>query len=423
MSISVAIIGLGSRGLQTYAPCQNEFPDKLKIVAVADIVPEKVEIAKRRYGIADEMCFRSGEELLSQPKLADAAFICTMDKQHYAHAKAALEKGYDLLLEKPISPDADECRELVAIAEKLGRKVCVCHVLRYTPFYGELKRLLDEGAVGEVTSVQHIENVVYWHQAHSFVRGNWRNSTETSPMILQKCCHDMDLLVWLLGRRATKVQSFGGLYEFRPERAPKGSAERCVDCAVRADCPFDAEKIYLTNDATGFLKGHKGWPCDVLAPEPTEQKIRDAIANGPYGRCVWHCDNDVVDHQVVNIEFEGGVTAQLTMCAFTKRGGRDTVILGTKGQIIANLSEEMIHVLPFDGDSYDIDVTKLASGFGGHAGGDTRLVEEFIDIVGGGEPGIRTTTLADSTESHYIAFAAERSRVEGGRTVEMSEYR
>lgn len=242
-------------------------------------------------------------------------------------------------------------------------------------------------------------------------------------MILQKCCHDTDLLVWLLGRRAAKVTSFGGLYEFRPGRAPEGAALRCVDCPVRRDCPYDAEKIYLTNPGTGLLRGNTGWPVDVLAPEPDEPSIRRAIEEGPYGRCVYRCDNDVCDHQVVNIEFEGGVTAQLTMCAFTKRGGRDTVLMGTKGQIIANLSEQMIHVLPYSGENYDVDVRKLASDLSGHAGGDTRLVEDFLDIVSGAPESPRTTTLAQSAESHYIAFAAELSRLQGGRAVDMREFR
>ena len=422
--VSVVILGLGSRGLHAYADCVRQFPDKMEIAAVADIRPEMVELAKKLYGIPPERCFTSGEELLSCGKLGDAAFICTQDRQHFAHASKALEVGYDLLLEKPISPDPEECRRLVELAERLNRRVSVCHVLRYTPFYGELKRLLDVGAVGDVVSVQHIENVIYWHQAHSFVRGNWRNSAETSPMILQKCCHDMDLLVWLLGERAVKVSSFGGLHEFRPEMAPAGSGERCAECAVRDGCPFDAEKIYLTNKGTGVLAGNTGWPVDVLTPEPDEKSVRRAIGTGPYGRCVYRCDNDVVDHQVVNIEFEGGATAQLTMCAYTKRGGRDTVIMGTRGQIIANLNEQTIHVMPYDGDNYDVDIRKLASDLRGHSGGDTRLVEEFLELVAGdAKESVRTTTLAASAESHYIAFAAERSRLEGGRTVDMREFR
>lgn len=422
--VRAVIIGLGSRGLGAYAPCADLFPEKLRIAAVADVRPELVELAKRRYSIPEDMCFCSGEELLSRGRIADAAFICTQDRQHFAHASKALRLGYDVLLEKPISPDPKECRELVGLAESLGRRVSVCHVLRYTPFYGELKRLLDEGAVGEVVSVQHIENVIYWHQAHSFVRGNWRDSGETSPMILQKCCHDLDLLVWLTGRRAVRVSSFGGLYEFRAERAPEGSAERCVSCGIREGCPYDAEKIYLTNRGTGILQGCTGWPVDVLTPEPEEGSVRRAIEKGPYGRCVYRCDNNVVDHQVVNIELEGGVTAQLTMCAFTKRGGRDTVIMGTGGQMIANLSEQTIHVMPFVGENYDIDIRKLARDLTGHAGGDTRLVEEFVDLVSGaGRESARTTTLAASAESHYIAFAAERSRLEGGRVVEMREFR
>lgn len=422
--VKVVIIGLGSRGLHAYAECVQEFPDKMEIAAVADTRPEMVELARKLYGIPETMCFDSGEALLAQGKLGDAAFICTQDRQHFGHASNALALGYDLLLEKPISPDPEECRALVELAERLGRRVSVCHVLRYTPFYGELKRLLDQGAVGQVVSIQHIENVIYWHQAHSFVRGNWRNSTATSPMILQKCCHDMDLLVWLLGKRAARVSSFGGLHEFKLDRAPEGSGNRCTDCAVKETCPYDAEKIYLTNKDTGVLAGNTGWPVDVLTAEPDETTVRRAIETGPYGRCVYRCDNDVVDHQVVNIEFEGGATAQLTMCAFTKRGGRDTVVMGIRGQIVANLSEQTIHVMPFDGDNYDIDIRKLASDLKGHSGGDSRLVEEFLELVGGNaEESVRTTTLADSTESHYLAFAAERSRREGGRTVDMREFR
>ena len=200
--ITVAIAGLGSRGLDAYARYADEAPDEMKIVAVADILPDRVERAAKKYNVPADRCFASAEEMFEQEKLADAAFICTMDQDHYREAKAALLKGYDLLLEKPVSPNMDECRELAALAEKLGRKVIVGHVLRYTPFYCRLKAVLDEGTIGEVVSVQAIEKVCYWHQAHSFVRGNWRNSGTSSAMILQKCCHDMDILLWLTGKRS-----------------------------------------------------------------------------------------------------------------------------------------------------------------------------------------------------------------------------
>lgn len=300
--ITVAIAGLGSRGLDAYARYADEAPDEMKIVAVADILPDRVERAAKKYSVPADRCFASAEEMFEQEKLADAAFICTMDQDHYREAKAALLKGYDLLLEKPVSPSMDECRELAALAEKLGRKVIVGHVLRYTPFYRRLKAVLDEGTIGEVVSVQAIEKVCYWHQAHSFVRGNWRNSGTSSAMILQKCCHDMDILLWLTGKRCKTVSSFGSLTWFKPENAPEGATERCLDCPHKDDCLYSAPKFYLGRYDTG----ERDWPLSVLCQEPTREGLEEALRVGPYGRCVYHCDNNVVDHQVVNLLLEGG---------------------------------------------------------------------------------------------------------------------
>lgn len=419
---TVAIAGLGSRGLNTYAQCAKLFPEKMKIVAVADILPDRVQMAAAEFGILPEGCFASAEEMLEREKLADVMFICTQDRQHVGHAIPALRKGYHLLLEKPISPELSECREIMQVAEEEKRIVLVCHVLRYTPFYGKLKELIRLGVVGDVVSVQHVENVVYWHQAHSFVRGNWRNSEESSPMILQKCCHDMDLLLWLVDKHCESVSSFGSLSHFRPECAPEGAAARCLGgCLAKAECPYDAEKIYITNEKTGVSKGHTGWPCDTVADMPTEESIREALKSGPYGRCVYACDNNVVDHQGVLLNMEDGSTIDMTMTAFTERGGRDTKICGTKGEIIANMVENTITVMPFGKKKEIIDVSKLADDFSGHAGGDNRLVEELLDLVQGGQPGIRTTSLRDSVESHLIALAAERSRLEKGRPVRLEE--
>ncbi|MGM9662091.1 MAG: Gfo/Idh/MocA family protein [Oscillospiraceae bacterium] len=420
--LTVAVAGMGSRGW-TYALCSEKYPEKMRVTAAADIRPGRLAMAKERFGIPEDRLFSSAEELLARPRLADILVISTQDRQHVPMAVAALEKGYHLILEKPISPEAGECAEILRAAEKAGRQVIVCHVLRYTPFYGKLKELLDGGAVGEVVAVQHVENVVYWHQAHSFVRGNWRRSDETSPMILAKCCHDFDLLLWLTGKHCRAVSSYGGTYLFRPEKAPAGAAERCLGgCQAKEGCPYDAEKIYITNAATGVAHGKTGWPCDVLADRPTEENIRAAIETGPYGRCVYACDNDVVDHQMVNLECTDGATLSLCMSAFTSRGGRDTKIMGTRGEIVANLSENTICVMPFGGEKTVIDVSALAEDFSGHAGGDTRMVEEFLDLVSGRSgPTVRTTSLRDSVESHFAALAAEKSRLEGGRSVPLSE--
>jgi len=422
--ITVAIAGLGSRGKDTYAPVAKAIPDKMEIVAIADIAPDKVDDVAKTYNIPKERCFNSAEEMLKQEKLADVMFICTQDRQHVSHAIPALRKGYHLLLEKPISPVPDECREILKVASECNRQVIVCHVLRYTPFYTKLKEIIDSGTIGDIVSVQAIENVGYWHQAHSFVRGNWRNSELASPMILQKCCHDMDILLWLTGKTCKTVTSFGDTYLFKPEKAPKGAALRCTDeCKVKEGCPYDAEKIYITNEATGIRSGNTGWPLDVLALHPTEENIRHAIETGPYGRCVYHCDNNVVDHQVVNMLMEDGTTISFTMCAFTSKIYRHTKIMGTMGEIIADMSTNIIEVHTFDGKHETIDIRKIADNLSGHGGGDVRMVEDFIDSLISGKCDGLLTSLDKSVESHFIAFAAEQSRLEGGKPVSMDSIR
>lgn len=422
--IRIAIAGLGSRGESCYGQALLEMQDRAEVVALAEPRAERLKAAAEAHGVSAQMCFATVEEMLEQPKLADALVLCTQDRQHVPQAIVALQKGYDIMMEKPISPELEDLRRIVRVARECGRKVLVCHVLRYTPFFGKIKDVIDSGVIGEVTAIQTIENVGYWHQAHSFVRGNWRNSNETSPMIMQKCCHDLDYLVWLSGQRCARVSSFGSLKLFRPECAPEGAAMRCMDgCKAKADCPFDAEKIYLTNEKTGVLKGNKGWPLDVLALDPTEESVREAIATGPYGRCVYHCDNNVVDHQIVSMEMENGATLTLTMCAFTTAGSRTLTIMGTKGDIRADMSANTIRVCAFGGEPEVIDVTKLAADFSGHGGGDKQLISQFIDIVGGKEPDSRVTTLEASVESHLVALAAEESRKSAGRVIEIAPMR
>ncbi len=423
--ITVALAGLGSRGKDAYAPFAARWPEKMKITAIADIDPEKVKTVAETYGVPADRCFASAEEMLKQDKLADVMFITTQDRQHVEHAVPALEKGYDLLLEKPISPDPAECRRLVKTAEACGRKVVICHVLRYTPFYQELKRQLEEGAIGEIVTVMAIEDVGYWHQAHSFVRGNWRNSDTTSPMILQKCCHDMDLVLWLTGKTCRAVSSFGSTYLFKKEMAPEGAAKRCMDgCRCKAECPFDAEKIYMTNAKTGIDCGNREWPNDVLTLHPDKESVLRAIETGPYGRCVYYCDNNVVDHQVLNMEMTDGTTVSFTMTGFTSKINREAKFCGTKGELTADLDAQLITIRPFGGPERQIDVSKLATDFSGHAGGDNRMVDEFLEMIREGkEPAKNMTTLAQSVESHYIALAAEKSRLQGGRPVLLADMR
>ena len=421
--ITFAIAGFGDRG-STYASMQNLFPDQMKVVAVADLDPAKVEKARRLYNIPTDRCFSSVEDMLSQPRLADVMVVATMDRQHVGHAIPALRKGYHILMEKPISPDLDQCREILKVEKECPGRVIVCHVLRYTAFYNQLKELISGGRIGDVVSVCANENVGYWHQAHSFVRGNWRNSRESSPMILQKSCHDMDILTWLLGKRCKTVSSFGGTQLFKAARAPEGAALRCLDgCKAKENCPFDAEKIYITSPKTGRAKGDS-WITSVLSVENTVESTYKALREGPYGRCVYHCDNDVVDHQQTNLLMEDGSTVSFTMCAFTESCYRTFKAMGTRGEIEADMLSNLIHVRVFGQPEEVIDVGKLAGDLKGHGGGDSGIIQDLLDMLrSGGEPNERTTTLEHSMESHFIALAAEESRLHGGRVVELEAFK
>lgn len=423
--ITCAIAGLGNRGNDIYGNYQFVSPEEMKVVAVADPQEEKRKAAKERYGLSVGQCFSTAEEMLSQPKLADVIIIATQDRQHVEQAIKAIEKGYHVLCEKPISPDLEECKRLKEAAHKYQKIVAVGHVLRYTPFYSKIKELIDDGAIGEVVSIQAMEQVTYWHQAHSYVRGNWRRSDETSPMILAKSCHDLDIFVWLLGKACKKVSSYGGLSLFTKEKAPEGATLRCMDgCKAKEDCPYDAEKIYITNERTGIRSvvrekrtGDEAWPCCVLSPNDlSEEAIRNALKTGPYGRCVYACDNNVVDHQVVNMEFEDGITVDFQMTAFTGEGGRTIHVCGTKGDIKGNLSKNRVILTQFGRTPVSFDVAE--GDMSGHAGGDNRLIHDFLETVrkGAGEKELRTG-IDVSIQSHLIAHAAEASRKCGGKTV------
>ena len=283
-----------------------------------------------------------------------------------------------------------------------------------------MKRLLDEGAVGDVVSIKAIENVGYWNQAHSFVSGNWRNAGLSSPMILQKCCHDMDLYLWLAGKTSRRVSSFGSNFFFTAANAPEGAARRCTDgCKARENCPFDAEKIYLRHPRLGIENGNTGWPNEVLALNPTPETIAQALRDGPYGRCVFHCDNDVVDHQVVNVEMTDGSTLSFTMCGFTEHNTRCAKFMGTGGELIADMQTDTVTLRPFGQPAREYQADK---GEAGHGGGDAGIVGDFIRLLHGETPD-GLTSLDVSLESHYVALAAEASRLNGGEAVDIDVYR
>lgn len=411
--ITAVVIGAGDRGLDSYGPYALRNPDELKCVAVADPNKKRRDEFQRQHNLTDDQCFETWEDVLNKPRLADAIFICTSDKMHFEPTMKALEKGYHILLEKPMSPNAGECIKMVETAEKLQRVFTVCHVLRYTPFFTKIKEIIESGEIGDVVSIQHNENVSYWHQSHSFVRGHFNNSDESSPMILQKSCHDMDIMLWLIGKNCIRLSSFGSLTYFKSENAPKGATKRCLDgCPHAEECPYYAPKFYLTEDV--------GWPTSAISVSTAYEDRKKALETGQYGRCVYHCNNNVVDHQVVNFEFDDGVTAVFTMCAFTNENSRTLKIMGTKGEIKGHLEKDEIEIQNF-GKRESRKITFKKSKFG-HSGGDDRIVREFVQLVrdDGKKQGIASAEA--SLQGHLMAFAAEEARLTK-QVVDLSEFR
>lgn len=415
--VTLALIGAGDRGQYCYAPYAKLHGYEVSFAAVADPDEGRRNKFVADYHLPAGGVFVTAEELLAQPRLADAVIIATQDAQHYAYACKAIELGYSILLEKPISPSLAECLDLQRRAEAHGTTIMVCHVMRYTKFYQTIKQVLDSGAIGEVVHVTHTENVGYWHYAHSYVRGNWRRAETSSPMILAKCCHDMDILSWLLGSRCKAVSSFGDLRYFRAENAPAGSPQRCTDgCPHSAVCPYYAPALYLSTETA--------WPTarTALGPDPSYEARKRALETGPYGKCVFHNDNNVVDHQVASLLFENGTTVAFTMCAFTNACDRTVKFMGTKGELRASMDKNTLEVTQF-GPGVMTGTTRVYTvkpGSTGHSGGDEGIMEEFVSVLKGSRP--NTNPIAQSVHSHVVAFAAEASRLQGGAVVEIAPF-
>ncbi|MBT2765908.1 Gfo/Idh/MocA family oxidoreductase [Paenibacillus sp. ISL-20] len=408
--LKAILIGAGARGAGGYAPYALDYPHELTFVAVAEADPARRIRFAEKHGISPERCYESWEPLLAEPRLADIAVICTQDRMHHGPTMQALEKQYHVLLEKPMSPEPKECLEMEQAAIRNNRLLTICHVLRYTPFWSTVKRVLQEGTIGEVASIQLNENVGYWHIAHSFVRGNWNNSDKASPMILAKSCHDMDVLSWLMDRPCTQVTSFGSLVHFREEQAPEGSADRCLDCQVEQTCPYSAPRFYLSDQ-------YKGW-AGHFTQELTKPNIIQGLRDTDYGRCVYRSDNNVVDHQVVNMEFEGGATAMFSMCGFTYEQERRIQIMGTRGELRGE--EGKITVCDFlTGQKTEITIPSQSSG---HGGGDSGIVASFLREVRSYNGQESLTSASASVRSHLIAFAAEKSRLNHGESINLNEY-
>ena len=415
--LTAILIGAGSRG-EIYTRHMGKMEDKYKVIAVAEPIESRRNLVKERHEIPDDMSFASWQPIFEKGKIADVAIIATMDKEHLEPTLEAIRLGYDILLEKPVSPDPIECQKIALAAEEKGVKIVVCHVLRYTPFFITIKNLIDEGRLGEIMSVNHEECVGNVHQSHSFVRGNWGNSERSSCMLLQKSCHDMDILQWLIGKKPKKIQSFGSLRYFRKENAPEGSPEYCLDgCPVQDTCPYNAKKLYLIEGGPWF----RG-TCTREA-NPTDEMVEKALRTTQYGKCVVKWDNDGVDHQTVNMLFEDDVTVTFTMNAFNK-GGRFIHIMGTKGELRASMASDEEPILLYDFETKKTEEIPVYGKDGlanGHGGGDIGIVRTLYEYLNEEYTGCSVSDIRTSVDNHLIVFAAEESKA-NNTVVDFEEY-
>lgn len=401
-AVTVAAIGAGNR-MNIYSAMHGR---GMRVVAVVEPDDTRRDALAVRCGVADDMRFSSWDDFMRCDRCADAVIICTPDHMHFSQAVAAIERGYDVLLEKPIAQSLPECMEIAAKARMYGRIVGVCHVLRYNRYFRKFKEWISDGSLGQIISINHVEAVGIERMTHSFVRGLWRKEHESNPMILSKACHDLDLLVWLTGRNCLQVSSYGSLGWFRRENAPLGSPLRCTDgCPVEHECPYSAIELYY--------RRHR-WLRHFDIPEGAD--IDDFILNqlrtGPYGRCVYRCDNDVVDHQVVSMLMHGGITVNFSMDAFTRDSGRKTHCMLSNGEVFGD--ERRLVVRPFSSDTGDMvyDFSDCCGETSGHGGGDIDIVRDFIEAVRSRDPERLTTNIESSIESHRIAFLIEQRRKE-----------
>jgi predicted dehydrogenase len=457
--VRAILIGAGQRGAEAFAPYALQHPDRLRFVALAEPDLQRRKTFAEQHQIPPENQFESWEPLLQKPVMGSAVLVCTQDRSHTAPALAALHAGYHVLLEKPMAPTIGECRLLVEGAVRSGCQLHVAHVLRYTKHFQRIREILHSGVLGEIINVSHRENVSWWHMAHSYVRGNWANSAQSSPMILAKCCHDFDILTWILDRKCLQLSSFGSLTHFRPDKAPGIAPDYCLDgCPVWDTCPYYAPFIYVDllplwrsyagtasplpgllaraqERVPGLVKmlslfvpplriavDYRGWPRSVVSQPPTPENLMEALKKGPYGRCVYRCENDVVDNQVVAMQFEGDLSVTLTMQGHSHVEGRTTRIEGSRGALQAHfgIGGGWIEVNEHRSDRCTTYDTSAALGEG-HGGGDHALLEAFLRSVTTDEEG--ALILAEQAlEGHLLAFAAESARLER-RVIDMQQFR
>ncbi len=406
---TVAIIGTGARGGATYGRIMSEQPEKYKVVSLCDIDAEKLKAVGDSLGVCHEKRFGSEKEFF-KVKRADILVIATQDRGHVRHCLRAFELGYDVLIEKPITDKIEECEMLLKSQKKYGNRAIVCHVLRYSPVFLKVAEIINSGRVGRLISMNWVENVGWWHHAHSYVRGNWRNTEYAAPMILAKSCHDLDLIQYFAKSRCKTISSVGSLSFFKPEFAPEGAALKCTECKYIDTCPYSAKNIYI--DRPKKSPNPFGWPVSsIMLPPYTEQRVFSELDKGPYGRCVFHCDNNVVDNQVVQIMFENGISVSFSMNAFNTGHGRKITFYCSLGEIYLSSSDKIV-INCFDRDEEIIDVSDIIDTGHAHSGGDIGIVNALYEMMEGKSD--FKTSLEASLESHIMGIKAEESRLAGG---------
>jgi predicted dehydrogenase len=418
--IQAIVFGAGGRGM-AYGKFALQYPDEMQVIGVAEPDISRASRYATQHDLAPSACFPDWQTLMAQyPHQPNGAaknvlINCTMDRLHMDSTLAALDAGYDVLLEKPMSPVLHENIRLVQVAEQKGRLLQICHVLRYSPFWQTLREIVQSGRLGRIISVEHRENLVFWHMSHSFVRGNWRNEATAGPMILAKCCHDFDILYWILRQPVVWLNSFGSLTHFRPENAPEGAPPRCTDgCPAAEVCKYYAPRLYA--------KDIDGFPWNALTLTPTSEARMEALKTGWYGRCVYHCDNDVVDHQTVNMELVDGTTVTLTMNGQGDEECRTMRWDGTKATLYGKFLAGNYQISIHDHLTGEIEhVPIIERDNSGHGGGDFGIVRSFLNAVQG-RPDDSVTTARESLESHLLAFAAEEARLNHS-IIYMPDYR
>lgn len=429
--ITAIIVGAGHRSF-VYSELAKTNPEMLKIVGVADPNPIRRKKAMDYFGFKEDMCFENAEELAKKGKLADTVINGTMDEQHLETAVPLLDAGYDMLLEKPFAPNEEEMRQIVNCAKKNNSKVMICHVLRYTPFYYAIKERIVNGEIGEIINIQTTEHVSYHHLSTSYIRGKWANSDKChTSMLLAKCCHDLDIIMWMMSETKPKqISSFGGKFQFKPENAPKEAGTICMkDCPLVDTCVYSTKRLYIDHpDRWAFyvwdaLEGKKNITI--------EDKIALMKSDSPYARCIYKCDNNVVDHQSVLINFESGATGTHNMVGGSAEPRREIHIIGTKGEIFGNFEESKFTVLKIDPspdahneecdvEEVDLRVTgDMVGAYGGHGGGDERLAADFVKFIRGEKPSLACTSIFDSVAGHLSVYLADKSRENGGMPMDV----